>query len=183
MGVEPALRRHQFRTREDHELAVDMAVRAAEAIMEVNRDVNGADILGRGIGGDETPGGVRAGMVDTGAYGAVLLMVSHVVLWLFAQVADRSQKEHLMSRLQGYRTPTDSGFLNILGIELAANEDLPSTSGMGYEGVQNNGGKDQQNIYRPSRALFRSAAETLTKFGTWGVALDMALLLHFRAEG
>ncbi|RAL59612.1 hypothetical protein DID88_006471 [Monilinia fructigena] len=182
MGIEPALERHKFRTREDHELAVDMAVRAAEAIMEINRDVNGTDIPERGIGSDETPGGVRAGMIDTGAYGAVLLMISHVVLCVFAQVADRRQKEHLMTRLQGYRTPSDSGFLHILGIELAANEDLHTAPGMGYESISNNGGKDQQNIYRPSRALFRNAAETLTKFGTWGMALDVALLLYLRAE-
>ncbi|QSZ34342.1 hypothetical protein DSL72_005933 [Monilinia vaccinii-corymbosi] len=183
-GIEPALERLKLWAREDYESAVDVAVQAAEAIMEVSRDVMGTEIPSRGIGVDETSGAIRGGMIGTGVYGAVLLMMSHVVLWAFARVADQRQKEHLMGRLQAYRTP-DSGFLDTLRHELAAHDDLhaAATSGIAYESVQDSGAKDQRNTGRPSRALFRSAAETLTKFGTWGAALDMALLLHLRAEG
>ncbi|KAI9641771.1 hypothetical protein NHQ30_009628 [Ciborinia camelliae] len=176
-GIMTAFERLRLWAREDPELAVDVAVRAAEAVMELNRGLNGVYISRQSVGGAEISGEMRGGMIDTGAYGATLLTVAHVILWVFAQVADREQKGILMKILRSHEFAGDNAFLDILGNELAANGDQDTTLEMGYVG------KDQQKMNGPPRALFRSAAETLMKFGTWGVALDMALLLHLRAEG
>jgi len=35
---------------------------------------------------------------------------------------------------------------------------------------------------RGEKMLFRSAAEMLTRLGTWGASLNLALLVHRRAE-
>lgn len=184
-GILPALERLRVWARQDPELAVEVAARAAESVLELNRGLNGAEMLGRDVRSGEVFEGVRGGMIDTGAYGANLLMMAHVILWVFAQVADKKQKDNLMKRLRGHKAPGDSAFLDILRSELVANDDQDGSSGMGYENsnIQGNKGKNPQKPNGPPRALFRSAAETLMKFGTWGVALDMALLLHLRAEG
>lgn len=181
----PALQKLRLWAREDPELAVDVAVRAAEAIMEMNRGIDGANLSGQDIGSASTSSmeEMRGGMIDTGAYGATLLMMAHVILWVFEQVASSSQKQNLMSRLRTHKFAADSPFLNILENELAVNVDA---GGNQQDFIRNDKGKGREGseTRKPApRALFRSAAETLMKFGTWGVALDIALLLHLRAGG
>jgi hypothetical protein len=141
--------------REDPELAVDVAFKAAEAVIEVHRGIGAGLGVGVDIAGSD--------MIDTAAYGATLLLMGYVILWAFAQVADEGQKAQLMGRLEGLEGAEASDLVGIMRGE------------MGFSGAS--GG------VRQSRALFRSAAEILMKFGTWGVALDMAMLLHRRAEG
>ncbi|PQE28683.1 c2h2 type zinc finger domain protein [Rutstroemia sp. NJR-2017a WRK4] len=154
-GIDPAMERLVHWAREDPALAVDVAFKAAEAITEVHR--------GSGVG-------LRAGvdaagndMIDTAAYGATLLLMGYVILWVFAQVADEGQKARLMRRLEGLKGAEGGDLMGIMRGE------------MGFGGASDGG--------RQPRALFRSATEILMKFGTWGVALDMAMLLHRRAEG
>ncbi|KAF7903470.1 uncharacterized protein EAF01_006519 [Botrytis porri] len=170
-GIAHALERLRLWAKEDPELAIDVAVRAAVAIMESNKNLN-VDVTGQekeSAVAKET----KSDMIDTGVYGASLLMMTHVILWAFAQVADNNQKDGLMKRLRGHKNTANDAFLEILGSELMDEEDSEELPGNG-KGVDPG---------RPKRSLFKSAADTLMRFGTWGVALDMAMLLRFRAEG
>ncbi|TGO10075.1 hypothetical protein BTUL_0145g00220 [Botrytis tulipae] len=175
-GTVHALERLRLWAQEDPELAIDVAVRAATAIMESNRDLN-VDLTGREKG-SEAPKGTKSDMVETGVYGASLLMMTHVILWAFAQVADKKQKDSLMKKLRGHKNTADDAFLEILGSELMDEEDSEGLTGKGK-----NVDPGRPKVKGVSRSLFKSAADTLMRFGTWGVALDMAMLLRFRAEG
>lgn len=175
-GIGHALERLRLWAQEDPELAIDVAVRAAAAIMESNKDLD-VDVTGREKG-SEAPKETKSGMIDTGVYGASLLMMTHVILWAFAQVADKKQKDSLMKRLRGHKNTADDAFLEILGRELMDEEDSEGSTGKGK-----NVGPGRPKVKAVSRSLFKSAADTLMRFGTWGVALDMAMLLRFRAEG
>ncbi|KAM0150863.1 hypothetical protein ACHAPG_008603 [Botrytis cinerea] len=175
-GIGHALERLRLWAQEDPELAIDVAVRAAAAIMESNKDLD-VDVTGREKG-SEAPKETKSGMIDTGVYGASLLMMTHVILWAFAQVADKKQKDSLMKRLRGHKNTADDAFLEILGRELMDEEDSERSTGKGK-----NVGPGRPKMKAVSRSLFKSAADTLMRFGTWGVALDMAMLLRFRAEG
>ncbi|TEY31763.1 hypothetical protein BOTCAL_0781g00010 [Botryotinia calthae] len=175
-GIGHALERLRLWAQEDPELAIDVAARAAAAIMESNKDLD-VDVTGREKG-SEAPKETKSGIIDTGVYGASLLMMTHVILWAFAQVADKKQKDSLMKRLRGHRNTADDAFLGILGRELMDEEDSEGSTGKGK-----NVDPGRPKVKGVSRSLFKSAADTLMRFGTWGVALDMAMLLRFRAEG
>ncbi|KAF7869946.1 hypothetical protein EAF04_004730 [Stromatinia cepivora] len=181
-GIVPALENLRLWAGDDPELAIGVAVRAAEAIMEINRSLDVETRRGVTI---ERPKAMKGGMIDTGVYGAALLTMTHVILWAFAQVSDRKMKENLMKKLKG--KGGDGTFLNLLECEFRdSNGDgeglkLDLDLAMDIEGRNLKMG--QQKINGASKVLFRSAADKLTRFGTWGVALDMALLLHLRGEG
>lgn len=179
-GIAPALENLKSWARDDPELAIGVALRAAEAIMEINKSLEvetSAEVT------TEIPKAIKGGMIETGVYGTSLLMMTHVILWAFARVSDRKMKEILMKELRA--KGEDCTFLNLLECEFqdlkGDDERLRLDLDMNIEG--GNLKMDQQKINAVSKVLLRSAADLLMRFGTWGVALDMALLLHLRGEG
>lgn len=99
--------------------------------------------------------------IDTAQYGIVTVFLCHVVLWVFSTVSPEARKSHLRERLA---------------------RDAEVTGGFGFMDVMNSALNDHNREGDSPKVLFRSAAEMLTRLGTWGASLNMALLLHKRSE-
>jgi hypothetical protein len=104
----------------------------------------------------------------------IAIFLCHVVVWIFASVASPLQKESLVSRLKENEKLWNNPRIIALKQALEYHE---VTGGLIEEGGPR----------VPSRKdvlgnIFKSAAQSLTHLGTWGAALNLALLLHRRAE-
>ncbi len=96
------------------------------------------------------------------------------MVWIFASVASPWQKESLASRLKENEKLWNSPRINALKQALEYNEEVGGLNGEG--GPRAPSRKDVLGN------IFKSAAQSLTQLGTWGAALNLALLLHRRAE-
>jgi hypothetical protein len=125
-------------------------------------------------GKDNGEGGIRN--IDTAPYSLITIFLCHIVVWAFANVALQTQKLRLFEMIS--RTPElrSTAFVTTLqrSFGLDEYEGQPSKTTMQESENQNGPGSEA--------ALFRSAAEMLTRLGTWGCSLNLALLLHKRAE-
>ncbi|KUJ16637.1 uncharacterized protein LY89DRAFT_586564 [Mollisia scopiformis] len=99
--------------------------------------------------------------VDTAPYSLIALFLCHIVLWAYATVAPREQKMRLLHSVMQHPALRISAFVVLL------------KRALGLDGQEEDG---------EPKLLFRSAAEMLTRLGTWGGSLNLALLLHRRAE-
>lgn len=93
-------------------------------------------------------------IMDSAPYSYITLFLCHVTLFIFARVSTPETKARLVATVANNITTGQSQFLNVLKKSMEGEEKL----------------------------LFKCAAETLTQVGTWGVALNLALLLHRRAD-
>jgi hypothetical protein len=107
-------------------------------------------------------------MTDSAPYSVIALFLCHIVLWIFVRVSPRSQKHQLLEDVARNEALRSSPFFEILRTSLSLDERGASSSG--------------SSSNEASKLLFKSAAETLTQLGTWGASLNLALLLHRRAE-
>jgi hypothetical protein len=104
--------------------------------------------------------------IDTAQYGIISVFLCYVVLWVFATVSPKEERQKLLDMIIRDDNAQASEFMAIL------------QKGLGFEI------ESQRVVDRPEapKILFRSAAEMLTKYGTWGASLNLALLLHKRSE-
>ncbi|TVY92838.1 Zinc finger protein [Lachnellula willkommii] len=103
---------------------------------------------------------------DIAPYSIITLFLSHLVLWVFAKVCPREQKSVLLGMVGDNEVLRSSAFFVVLQQAMALDERVAGTRNS----------KDAPNI------LFKFGAEMLTRVGTWGVALNLALMIHQRAE-
>jgi hypothetical protein len=99
-----------------------------------------------------TPSSIKK--MDGAPYSIITLFLCHVVLWIFARISTPQQKIHFLSTVSQIKELEDSDFFAVLKKGMESEEML----------------------------LFKRAAELLTQVGTWGAALNLALLLHRRSE-
>ena len=102
-------------------------------------------------------------MDDTAPYSFITLFLCHVVIWAFARVSPREQKVDFLEMVEKDDVMKSHPFMGVL------------RAGLGVD-VEKEGGN------RGEKVLFKSAAEMLTRLGTWGASLNLALLVHRRAE-
>lgn len=103
---------------------------------------------------------------DHGAqYSIITLFLCHVVLWVFASVSTQSEKQQLLTNVAANEGLRSSRFVSVLrcSLSLDTNSDVSRRSDA-------------------PKLLFKSGAEMLTQLGTWGASLNLALLIHSRAE-
>jgi hypothetical protein len=96
------------------------------------------------------------------------------VVWIFASVASPLQKESLAVRLRENEELWNSGQIVALRQALEYRE-------------ESGGSRGEREYHLLSKRdvmgnIFKSAAQSLTHLGTWSAALNLALLLHRRAE-
>ncbi|TVY44955.1 Oocyte zinc finger protein [Lachnellula occidentalis] len=106
---------------------------------------------------------------DIAPYSIITLFLSHVVLWLFAKVCPREQKSVLLGIVGDNEVLRSSAFFAVLQRAFALGDDEDDVAGKMNS-------KDAPNI------LFKFGAEMLTRLGTWGASLNLALMIHQRAE-
>ena len=95
------------------------------------------------------------------------------MVWIFASVASPLQKESLAVRLRENEELWNSPQIGALRQAL---EFPDKAAGRGEGEIAMRRKKDVLGN------IFKSAAQSLTHLGTWGAALNLALLLHRRAE-
>jgi hypothetical protein len=121
---------------------------------------------------DEAEGGIKN--IDTAPYSLITIFLCHIVLWVFANVAPHSQKLQLfdtVSRTIDMKYTTFSAILR----RAFRLEQIGISPTKARDTIGN--GSDVASII-----LLKSAAGMLTRLGTWGASLNLALLLHERAE-
>lgn len=102
----------------------------------------------------------RPGATETAApYNEVATFLSHVLLWVFVTTAPPTQHQQLLEKLRC--SGKDASLVSVLETAISPG--------------------DGQHKPRPYFIL-KHAAHSLAKMGTWGCALNMALLLHRRSE-
>ncbi|KAH8600724.1 fungal-specific transcription factor domain-containing protein [Bisporella sp. PMI_857] len=108
---------------------------------------------------------------NMGPWSIIPCFISHVVLWAFAQVAGSMQRQQLIERIQHderhLRGPFSAVLHRALNTAISAERGLPEVN------LSQNGGQ---------KVIFRSAADVLTRMGTWGCSLNLALLLYERSK-
>ena len=101
-------------------------------------------------------------------YSVVALFLCHVVLWVFASVSPPPERQRLLEDVEANAELRSSHFFNVLRTGMST--ELPS------------GHSDGLTRGDAPKVLFKCAAEMLTQLGTWGASLNLALLIHRRAE-
>ncbi|KFY47536.1 hypothetical protein V496_10598 [Pseudogymnoascus sp. VKM F-4515 (FW-2607)] len=98
----------------------------------------------------------------------ITVFLCHVTLWAFINVACREQKQRLMHLIETNHK-INSGHFTAVVKRVLIDNDEGSPSGM-------------VSSSDASRLILISAAEVLTRMGTWGASLGLAVLLYKRAE-
>jgi hypothetical protein len=104
---------------------------------------------------------------DTAPYSLITLFLCHVVLWVFAKVCPSEQKYRLLRIVAENEVLRSSAFFAVLQRALALDEE---------------GSRGQMDKNDAPNILFKCGAEMLTRLGTWGASLNLALMIHQRAE-
>ncbi|KAL3427196.1 alpha-L-rhamnosidase (RhaA is able to hydrolyze alpha-1) [Phlyctema vagabunda] len=110
-----------------------------------------------------------AHLTGTIPYNLITIFLCHVVLWAFVSASNDSQKSQLLQILCTDQEVCSSSFFSTLKRGLSSQDRDPEIV-------------DSLTISEFQRFIFKSAAEMLAQFATWGAALNLALLLHNRAE-
>jgi hypothetical protein len=121
-------------------------------------------------------GGIRN--IDTAPYSVITIFLCHIVVWAFANVASDAQKLRLLDTISRNVELRLTPFFATLQRSLWTGGDWSHTL---RKEVQEDD-QVEQNSAAAANLLFRSAAEMLIQLGTWGCALNLASLLHERAE-
>lgn len=98
-------------------------------------------------------------------YSIITLFLCHVVVWVFASVSLHSERQRLFENVAGDGELRSSQFFGVLRSSLSLDA-----------------GNDESRKTEAPKLLFKSGAEMLTQLGTWGASLNLALLIHRRAE-
>lgn len=104
--------------------------------------------------------------IDTAQYGIITVFLCHVILWVFASVSPSDRKKLLLAAIERDSDLRMSRFMPVV------------RRGLGLDVEARKGGDERED----PKILFRSAAEMLTRLGTWGASLNLALLVHKRSE-
>jgi hypothetical protein len=108
---------------------------------------------------------------DTAPYSIITLFLCHVVLWVFSNVCPYEQKFRFLRIVAENEVLRSSAFFAVLRRALALDEG--TITAQNKVPTEKN---DAPNI------LFKCGAEMLTRLGTWGASLNLALMIHQRAE-
>ncbi|KAH8679027.1 fungal-specific transcription factor domain-containing protein [Tricladium varicosporioides] len=129
------------------------------------------------------------GGTETMPYSVITLFLCHVTLWVFASVVPVDAKQRFMDAVGSDENLRSSPFYGILRRAMGI---MHSGQEVGTVGSLNGKGKEAEEKTEKEKwnemeanvrgVLFRCAAEMLTRLGTWGASLNLALLLHRRAE-
>jgi hypothetical protein len=98
-------------------------------------------------------------------YSIIMLFLCHVVLWVFTSVSSQAEKQNLLDTIAANGELYSSHFFSVLKSSLSSDGD---SNGL--------------NKTDAPKLLFKSGAEMLTQLGTWGASLNLALLIHRRAD-
>ena len=128
-------------------------------------------------GKDNENGGIRN--IDTAPYSLITIFLCHIVVWAFANVASDSQKLQLLDTISRNVELRSTAFFATLQRSLWVDGNWANTS---RKEAQDDRDQNEQESAEAANLLFRSAAEMLIRLGTWGCALNLALLLRERAE-
>ncbi|KAE9371442.1 hypothetical protein N431DRAFT_410158 [Stipitochalara longipes BDJ] len=127
--------------------------------------------------GKNGKGGIRN--IDTAPYSLITIFLCHIVVWAFANVASDSQKLQLFDIVSQNVELRSTAFFATLQRSLWVEGDWAHAL---RKEVQEGDDQIEQDSAAAANLLFRSAAEMLIRLGTWGGALNLALLLRERAE-
>ena len=121
-------------------------------------------------------GGIRN--IDTAPYSPITIFLCHIVIWAFANVASDEQKLQVFDIISRNVELRSTGFYATLQRSFWVDGDWAPE----LREVQEDGDGTEQELTAAANLLFRSAAEMLIRLGTWGCALNLALLLRERAK-
>lgn len=110
--------------------------------------------------------------VDASPYNIITLFLCYVLLWAVTTVARQEQTHELRQALRDALLNREGAFRSrsLQQVMLAALN------------LQNDGLVHDNPGSGSPKALFKHAAQVLTRFGDWGCSLNLALLLHWRSE-
>jgi hypothetical protein len=128
-----------------------------------------------------------------GPYELISFFLSVVQVWAFAAVASTDSKARFLQMMETTSDFKNGSFFPIMERALADEdvqiESRQATSDQGHGALHGNitDEYDRSHTAIPkgvtnARAIFRKGAEVLTRLGSWGASLDLALLLHQRAK-
>jgi hypothetical protein len=156
-GIPPAMSDLALWTRSCSSQAVQATLIAAKLIHSlypVRKEANGERKL-------------ASAHIDTGPCSIITFFLCHVTLWTFVCVAGSRQKRVLLELLKQEDGLSKSPLFLVLK-QVLLSGDAAEEGGLSREDAM--------------KLVFRSASEGLTRMGTWGCALNLAMLLHRRAE-
>lgn len=109
-------------------------------------------------------------------YSLISLFLAHVLLWSFAFSAPKTLREQLRQRIH-QDVPLSTRMTRQLStaLEAALTNQTVDVSGMGSNAPQSPGIDGPQ-------AILKHGAQVMTRLGTWGASLNLALLLHRRVD-
>ena len=102
---------------------------------------------------------------DSAPYSIITLFLCHIVLWVFATVSPHSERRRLLESIGGDMDLPSNHFYDIVRKSMSLND-----------------ASDESTRTEAPKILFKSGAEMLTQLGTWGASLNLALLIHSRAD-
>jgi hypothetical protein len=114
---------------------------------------------------------------DTGPYGIITLLLCHVNLYIFTSFAQGAQKLDLLNQMQADLSLRSGRFFTVMERVLLA----PSIDSSASDTAMTPENRGQTSADVP-KLIFRNGADSLTRMGTWGCALTMALMCHSLAE-
>lgn len=103
----------------------------------------------------------------------IAMFLCYVLVWLYANIAPMKQRQGLLNRLARDEQMWKCPQLAYIKRELESTRDAVTTS---------NDGNSSASRTELTWGVLRSAAQCLTQLGTWGAALNLALLLQRRSE-
>jgi hypothetical protein len=103
---------------------------------------------------------------DYTPYSIITLFICHTTLWAFVSFADATRKSELRHLIDSYEALNSAPISTLLRWLLTYHR---------HDSI--NGGNYTVNS---QKLLFRSAAEGLTRMGTWGCSLNPAMMLYRR---
>jgi hypothetical protein len=124
---------------------------------------------------------------DTGPYGLVSFFLCHVTLWAFVSSATSDQMDKIYEAAQGDDTMRRGLFFPVVQAiwKPTASGSMTVNPSGDVTAVQSDISNEESSVVKVPdgcRLIFRSAAEVLTRLGTWGAALDLAMIFSRRAE-
>lgn len=106
---------------------------------------------------------------DTGPHRIIAFFLCYVTFWAFVGTADEAQKLALLEMLDDDEEVSQS-FLMTTFRQILLSQSVTTDAG---------GTMTRKDA---TRLVFKNASDGLTRMGTWGCALNLAVLLHARAE-
>jgi hypothetical protein len=109
-------------------------------------------------------------------YSLITIFLCPIIVWAFAKVTASPQKLRFLDTISENREITSRAFFATLKHSFTFEEHGKESSKTLRRGFGRRNGNGEEVV------LFRSPAEMLSRLGTWGCSLNLALLLHERAK-